>query len=203
MLKEIVSTLAAVCTAMTAGDTFGQDLNAMNAAFNARLNGQMQATTNNIVQSNMNNPYVRQMYLQYQQQGGRLDFPSYCFRYAETGGFTPEGTARAIQSQQMIHQRDQANMNAYLQYSAQLQRDTNDYRNAVQDKWARQRGENLSAQATYVSGSDGSSYQLPTNATPGQIFQDRASGNYFGMDIHGQYWMSNGQGWWQPLTYRQ
>lgn len=202
MLKQIVSTLVIVFIALNTGDTFGQDLNAMNAAFNARMNAQMQSTTNNIVQSNMNNPHVQRMYQQYLQQGGQLNFPSYCFRYAETGGFTPEGTARALQTKQQIYDRDRSNINAYLEHSARVQRETTDYRNAIHDKWARQRGENLSAKATYVSGSDGSSYQLPTNANPGQIFQDR-SGNYFGMDVHGQYWVNNGQGWWQPLTYRQ
>lgn len=202
MLKSLLSTLAAACIAMTIGDVYGQDLNAMNAAFNARMNAEMQARTSNIVQSNMNNPHVRQMYQQYLQQGGQLNFPSYCFRYAETGGFTHEGTARALQSKQAIHQQDQANMNAYLNYSAKLRQDTYNYRNEVQDKWARQRGENLSGQSNYTS-QDGSTYQLPNNASAGQIFQDKASGNYFGMDAHGQYWMNNGQGWWQPLTYRQ
>ena len=33
------------------------------------------------------------------RMGGTLDFPSYCYRYAETGGFTQDGFRRAMQSQ--------------------------------------------------------------------------------------------------------
>lgn len=80
MLKSLISTLAAVLGAVTAGNAFSQDLNAMNAEFNARMNAQMQASTASIVQKNMNNPQVRQQYQVYLQQAGTLDFPSSCGR---------------------------------------------------------------------------------------------------------------------------
>ena len=203
MFKSLIPTLAAFLGAVTSSNAFSQDLNAMNAEFNARMNAQMQASTTSIIEQNMNNPHVQQQYQIYLQQGGTLDLTSYCYRYAETGGFTQDGFRRAMQTQAQIHAKDQASMNAYHRHSEQLRQETAAYRNAIHDKWARQRGENLSAQATFVNNADGTSWQLPTNVSPGQIVQDRSSGNYFCMDIHGQYWMSNGQGWWQPVNYQQ
>lgn len=202
MFKTALSTITAAFLATTVNQTLAQDFNAMNAAFNQQLNAQMQAATNNIVQTNMRNPYIQQQYRIYRQQGGQLNFPSYCFRYAETGGFTPEGTRQAINTSNRIHQQDMRNYSGYVEYSRRLKQQTYDERNATQDKWARQRGENLTAQSTYVNGSDGSSWQLPNNASPGQMFQDGRTGTFFTMDAHGQYWMNNGQGW-QAMTYQQ
>lgn len=201
MFKSIFSTTAAALLGVVANQATAQDFNAMNAAFNQQLNAQMQAATSNIVQTNMQDPYVRQQYRIYQQQGGQLDFPSYCFRYAETGGMTREGTQRAMQTSNQIHNQNMNNYQQYVDGSRALKQETYDWRNNVQDKWARQRGENLSAQSTYVNGTNGSAWTLPNNASPGQMFQDRSSGNYFYMDLHGQYWMNDGQGW-QSMHYR-
>ena len=179
-----------------------QDFNAMNAVFNQQLNAQMQATTNNIVHTNMRDPYVQQQYRVYWQQGGQLDFKNYCFRYAETGGFTPGGTRRAMNSSNKIHRQDLSNYDRYVDESRALRQETYDWRNNVQDRWARQRGENLTARSTYVNSSTGSSWQLPNNASPGQMFQDRSTGTAFWMDGQGRYWISNGQGW-QAMQYQQ
>ena len=202
MFKTILSMITVAFMATTANHALGQDVNAMNAAFNQQLNAQMQAASNNMVQTNMRDPYIRQQYQIYRQQGGQLNFQSYCFRYGETGGFTPEGTQRAINTSNQIHQQDMRNYSDYVSYSQRLRQQTYDERNAMQDKWARQRGENLTAQSTYVNGSDGSSWQLPNNASPGQMFQDGRTGTYFTMDGQGQYWMNNGHGW-QSMHYQQ
>lgn len=202
MFRTILSMITAAFLATTIDQTHAQDFNAMNAAFNQQMNAQMQAATNNIVQTNMRDPYIQQQYRIYQQQGGQLNFPGYCFRYAETGGFTPEGTRRAMNTSNQIHQQDMGNYSGYVEYSRRMKQQTYDERNATQDKWARQRGENLTAQSTYVNESDGSSWQLPNNASPGQMFQDGRTGTFFTMDGQGQYWMNNGHGW-QPMNYRQ
>ena len=201
MFKTLRSPLFAACLFLMATPAFSQDANAMNAAFNARLNAQMQANTQNVVQTNRNDPHVQQMYQIYLQQGGTLNFPSYCFRYAETGGMTPEGTQRAMRASNEIQVRNMDNFNQYADWSRRTQQATYDYRNQIQDKWARQRGENLTARSTYVNETQGTSWQLPNNASPGQFVQDQATGTVFYMDVHGQYWMNNGQGW-QGLRYR-
>ena len=202
MFKTVLSVVTVVVLATVSNSTSAQDFNAMNAAFNQQQNAQMQAMTNNIVNTNMHDPYVQQQYRVYRQQGGQLDFQNYCFRYAETGGFTPEGTRRAINSSNQIHQQDMRNYDRYVDGSRALRQETYDWRNNVQDRWARQRGENLTAQSNYVNGSTGSSWQLPNNASPGQMFQDRRTGTVFWMDGQGQYWMNNGQGW-QAMQYQQ
>lgn len=202
MFQEILSAIQSVCGALNSGDFQSLDLNAMNSGFDQNLNVQMQACMNDIVQTNMNNPHVQQMYQTHRQQGGMLDFPTYCAQYAETGGFTAAGMQRLAQSRTQIQANDQRNMNAYRECSANLQQETTACRHAVQDKWANQRGENLAAQATFVNGADGTAWQLPTNLSPGQVAHDPGSGNVFAMDVHGQYWMSDGQGWWQSMNYR-
>lgn len=202
MFKTVLSAVTVVVLATISNCTSAQDYNAMNAAFNQQLNAQMQAMTNNIVNTNMHDPYVQQQYRIYRQQGGQLDFQNYCFRYAETGGFSREGTRRAMQSSNQIHQQDMSNYSRYVDESRALRQETYDWRNNVQDRWARQRGENLTAQSNYVNGTTGTSWQLPNNASPGQMFQDRSTGTVFWMDGQGQYWMNNGQGW-QAMQYQQ
>ena len=203
MFQALLSTLSAAVQAFSSGDFCNMNLNAMNDAFNANMNAQMQARFDSIMQANMNNPEIQRKYQVYLQQGGTLNFPSYCQRYAETGGFTPQGYQQAMATQAQINAQDAANMNACHQHSAQLQQSTWEYRNNVQDQWAQQRGENLSGEAPYVNSQDGSTWQLPTNAAPGQVFYDNSSGNHFVMDVHGQYWMNNGQGWWQSMDYQR
>lgn len=198
MFQELFSALSSMCGASSGG--FPMDLNAMNAAFNANMNNQMQTMYSQMMQSNMQNPQIQQQYQMYLQQGGTLSFPAYCHRYAETGGFTPQGYANAMQTQQQIYAQDTAAMNSYRQHSAQLQQATHDYQTAVHDKWAQQRGENLSGQSPYVNSGNGTVWNLPNTAAPGSVYHDPASGNYFRMDEHGQYWMSNGQGWWQSMN---
>ncbi len=83
-----------------------------------------------------------------------------------------------------------------------LQRETTDYRNSVQDKWARQRGEAPAAHATFVNSATGTGWQLPTNLSPGQSVRDPGSGNVFAMDVLGQYWMNDGHGYWQSMNYQ-
>jgi hypothetical protein len=62
MFKTILSTVTVAFLAMTANQAFAQDVNAMNAAFNQQLNAQMQAASNNMVQTNMRDPYIQQQY---------------------------------------------------------------------------------------------------------------------------------------------
>lgn len=202
MFKTILTTFVVTILATTANHTIAQDVNAMNAAFNQQLNAQMQAASHNMVQTNMRDPYIQQQYQIYRQQGGQLNFPSYCFRYGETGGYTPEGTWRAINTSNQIHQQDMKNYGDYVEHSRRVKQQTYDDRNGTQDKWAHQRGENLTAQSTYVNGTDGSSWQLPNNASPGQMFYDNRTGTYFTMNGQGQYFMNNGQGW-QSMHYQQ
>ncbi len=105
----------------------------------------------------MNNPEIQRQYQVYLQQGGTLAFPAYYQRYAETGGFTQQGYQHAMATQAQINAQDAASRNAYHQHSQQLQQSTWEYRNAVQDRWAKERGESLSAQAPYFNSHDGSS----------------------------------------------
>ena len=65
MFKTVLSAVAVVVLATISNSTSAQDFNAMNAAFNQQQNAQMQAMTNNVVYTNMQNPYVQQQYRVY------------------------------------------------------------------------------------------------------------------------------------------
>lgn len=199
MFRQLLSAAVALLSATCASDLMAQDFKAMNAQFNAHLNAQMNATTSNIVQTNMNDPYVQQQYRLYLQRGGTLDFSSYCFRYAETGGFSERGMQNLMQSNAQIHARDTASMQAYHQYTNTLWQQTSDYRAELHDKWARQRGENLSATSPFVNSYDGSTWQLPNTMWTNQTMYDASSGNTFHNDFNGQMWMNNGNGWWNQM----
>ncbi len=179
----------------------GQDFNAMNAAWNAQSNAQMNSMTNQMVQTNMNNPYIWQQYQVYQSQGGQLTFPAYCFRYSETGGFTPEGTKRAVNASNAVHQQDMANYGRYVDESRRVKQETYDYRNAKQDEWAHQRGDVLIDRGTFVNPVDGSSWRLPANIWPGQTYYDAPSGNTFYRASNNQFMVFDGTNW-RPIYYR-
>ena len=202
MFKTLMCAVVAVCGTLASGAANAQDFNAMNDAFNAQQNAGMQATTNNIVQTHMNDPHVYQMYQIYLSQGGRLNYESYCFRYAETGGFTQEGFRRATNNSWAIHNQDYKNRQDYYNYSEGLRKDTNGYRGQVHDKWAKERGENLSGKSPYTSTSDGSTWQLPNNTSPGTLIVDQSTGTHFWTDAQGQYWMNQGNGW-SSMNYQK
>ena len=119
MFQSLLAAIEALFAGMNSGNFLSLDVNAMNAGFNNQLNAQMQATQNQMIQSNMNNPHVQQMYQAHRQQGGQLDFPTFCLRYAQTGGFTPQGYANLAQSQHQINASKAAHMQAYHQHSSQ------------------------------------------------------------------------------------
>ena len=202
MFESLLSALESLFAGLNSGGFLSMDVNAMNAGFNNQLNAQMQAAQNQMIQSSMNNPQVMQMYQAHRQQGGQLDIRTFCLQYADTAGFTPQGYANLAQSRNQINNNDARNMHAYHQHSSQLQQQTVDHRNAIHDKWAEQRSENLSGQSHYVNSADGTAWQLPNMASPGQTYRDPASGNSFEMDPHGQYWMNTGDGWWQSMHPR-
>ncbi len=199
MFKTLLSTLVTVCGVLISGSAFAQYYPS-NDQFNADLNTQMQAAQNNMIHSNMNNPEVQRMYQIYQSEGGQLDFPNYCVRYAQTGGFNQRATDNFINQSWASHRQDQANYVDYTTESRRLKNETYAHRDAVQQRQARQRGEGLSAQAQFVNTVDGSSYQLPMNLQRDHSFRDH-NGTVFYLDIHGRYHMNNGNGW-QAMNYQ-
>ena len=136
MFKSFSTIVVALLATFTTSSTQAQDFNAMNAQFNATLNSQMQTTSDNLVQTNMNDPHVQQQYWVYLSQGGQLDFAAYCFRYAETGGFSEQGYRNMMQTTQQIHARDTANVQANHNHVNTLWSDTRAWQNQIHDSWA-------------------------------------------------------------------
>ena len=202
MVRVFTSTMALLCVLGSVGNLMAQDLNAMNNAFNQQMNARMNQQLSGIIQTNMQDPRVQQMYRMHRAQGGTLDFPSYCYQYARTAGFTREGVQNAVNSDRAIERREQDHMNQYRAWSNNLQRETTDYRTSAHDRWARQRGENLSGTGTYGAGNGGPNWTLPHTTPVGGTIHDANTGNTFHASSHGGYWVQTPNGSWMPI-YRQ
>ena len=169
------------CNAQDFGTMIQQQLQQGNAR-----GQQMQQMQNNIVQQNMQNPRVQQMYQQHVANGGQMSFQEFAYAYAGTGGFTPEGTNRWNQNERSIQQRDQAAVDAYRQNQGQNARAMQEMQNR-QDEIAHARGNLLNGTTDYVDPGTGKQYNLPHTAQGGDTFHDSNSDQNFQRDGQGNY----------------
>ena len=165
------------------------------------LSRQMAAGQQQIVQANMQNPRVQQMYQQHRAQGGCLSFPDFAYQYAATGGFTPQGMANYAATERQIQANDMSAWQGYQQAQANrgaAQMNMQQHSHNNQQEF----GHTLQGNSTWVDPNSGSSYALPHTAQPGAVYQDPNTGRYFGMDQQGQYHVWE-NGWWTRMQPRQ
>lgn len=164
----------------------------------AELSARMRQTEQNIVQQNMQNPRVQEMYQQHLAAGGRSSFQDFAYSYGATGGFTQEGMKRWNESERNIQQRDQAAINDYRQNQQQNQQALTDMYNR-QNEIAHQRGNLLNGTTDYVNPQTAQQYNLPHTAQPGAVLQDPSGGQTFRRDGLGNYQQGDNFGNWQDL----
>lgn len=185
--------LAACLIALPAA---AQDWNALNNAFNQQLNAQMQGGLDAMIQQNMADPRIQQMYQQALANGTfRGSLADYAYAYAATGGFTPQGYAVAMGTNADIANRHNQMMADY--WASQK---------AVQDAYAGwtggfaanqwEGGLGLMGQSTY-QGAWGPQ-QVPHTWQPGGFYG--WNNQTWHVDQSGQYWMADpsGSGYWMP-----
>jgi len=194
----ITRILLAGLVSFVAGSLAGaQDLNAANAAFNARLNAAMNANQNAIVSQNLNDPRVQAAYRQHLEQGGRYTREQFAYMYAATGGFTPQGIAYFNATEARNNANEQAALNRLRQAQAERAQ-------AQANLWAGYHRNNaevgnlLQGNSTYTNPNTGSNYVLPHTLQAGQTYRDNA-GNYFQTDARGNKYIYT-NGWWLPLN---
>ena len=195
LLAGLVSVIAA--SAASAQDFTRMDFNKLNNDFNIRMNGNIAASENSIVSRNLNDPRVQAMYRQHLAQGGRSTPQQFAYRYAATGGFTPQGIAyfnatearnRAGEMNALhgLRQAQAARGVAQANYMAGFQQNNAEFGNL------------LMGNSTYTNPNTGSNYVLPHTLQAGQPYRD-ATGNYFQTDARGNKYIYN-NGWWYPLN---
>ncbi|MBL8892518.1 MAG: hypothetical protein JNL67_21255 [Planctomycetaceae bacterium] len=208
MFKSI--TTALIASLLTIQTSNAQDLNAymqqqvsqteamLNQSYQRmnQLHYQMQQAENQIINQNMDDPRVQQMYQQYLQAGspyGQMNAQQFAYYYAATGGFSREGMINYHQTTREINARDRAAQVGYRNHVNNLWGATNQERFDVYNRQQRDFGDLMSGSTWYSSsGGDDRSY-LPYTAQQGQTYTDYY-GRTFMMDSMGHYQMVDPNG---------
>ena len=196
MFTAVLGAAFATAAAPVAHAQFANmDINGMNAAFNARMNAQMNGQQAQIVGANMNDPRVMAMY---RQNNRGLTPQQFAYQYAATGGFTPQGMQRYYDTSNQINNQTKQAWNGY-------QGAVQNYNNAYQG-WTGGYAQNQQEAGRVMTGSQ-TYYDPASNSTvalrylqPGQSYNDPSTGRVYSMGANGQYWSSNGNGYWTQVN---
>jgi hypothetical protein len=196
MIKTTLLAAFATCVALT-GNCQAQwvDYDSMIKESLTRQNqivSQAEANTQQIVQQNMNDPQIQQMFRNYQAQGGPMNFQQYCHAYAATGGF--QNVQGWINSEANIARNEANAVAEYQNYVSQLWTETNNDRGQVYDRIARERGDLLSGSTWYANPYSGGRSYLPYTASAGQVYTDYY-GNTWTMGSNGNYSYGSNNGY--------
>jgi hypothetical protein len=192
--------LVGLVSVVAASAACAQDFQAMNNAFNARLNASMTANTNSIVNNNLNDPRVQAAYRHHLAQGGRSTPQQFAYWYAATAGGTPQGIAYFQATEARNRTNDLNALNGYRQAQAARGKAQADYAAGFQNNNA-EFGHLLRGNSTYTNPNTGSNYVLPHTMPANQPYRDSV-GNVFQTDARGNQFIYN-NGWWYPLNARR
>jgi hypothetical protein len=121
------------------------------------LSMQMRQMEANIIQQNLNNPQVQQMYRQHLAQGGRMSPQQFAYEYGRQGGLTPQGRANAAAAQAQINANNAAANAAYRNHQQQLQQQRQQDYNAFHNRQTAA-GNTMMGVTTYYNPQDGRCY---------------------------------------------
>lgn len=194
--RTALAAALALAAAISGHAAAAQDWQAMNNAFNAQLDAAMNGTLNGIISTNVNDPRIQQMYQQAVATGqfhGSL--ADYAYAWAYTGGFSQQGYANAMNTNNQLAAQHNGMMQDY-RASQQNYRDA--YNGLVNGQAANQweSGLGLMGQNTYNS--QYGAQQLPHTWQPGYYDYN---GNSYMVDGSGQYYMADpyGSGYYAPM----
>lgn len=207
MFARLASIALAAC-ACSATETFGQvyyggynlgpDYSAMlNQAIaqqNAAVRGAEQRA-NQAIENAMNDPRCKAMYQQHVQQGGRSSLRDFAYWYCATNGGDPAAARRYMESERGNQNKEQ---NAWRG----LQNAQEENRKAIagwQEGYRQNQNEMgniMTGKATYVD-PNGQRHVLPYTQ-PG-MYRDANTGNVYGLDQYGRYFMRDMNGYWVEL----
>ena len=199
MLRRILSLTSLVVICQTS--LHAQDYGAMiqqQMQQGANMAAQMQQMQQGIVQQNMQNPQVQQMYQQHLAQGGTMSFEQFAYGYAATGGYSQQGKQQYYQNEQMIQRNEQAAIGRYRDSQAENYQAMQDMHQR-NSEIAHHRGNTLNGTTDYRDPSNGNTYNLPHNMPPNSYQYDYNSGQVFRNDQQGNYQRGGNDGYWYDL----
>lgn len=167
-----------------------------------QLNHQMQQSQNQIVNRNMNDPRVQQMYQHYLNAGspyGQMSAQQFAYLYAATGGFTREGLAKYHQTTRQINAKDHAAQRDYHNHVNNLWSTTHRERADVYHRQQQDFGDLMTGNTWYGHSTTGERYYLPYTVQQGQTYTDYY-GRTFTMDSRGHYRMVDEHGYTHHLN---
>jgi hypothetical protein len=192
---------ASALPSLAAAQDFTAMINAQMAQMDATL-AQAQQQVNGIVQQNMQNPVVQAAYQQHvaeAQSSGQapMNFETFAYYYAATGGFSAEGKAawyrneaangaRVMSAWQGVQAAEANRAAAQSELAAGFSRNQNEFGNL------------LMGNSTYAA-PNGFSSVLPHTWQPNTYHQ--YNGNTYYVDEGGRYFAYS-NGYWVPLTPR-
>ena len=199
MLKSVAIAGAVACflSSVASAQSIDQII-AMHSADSARLDAQIAATRNSIVQSNMNNPAVMAMYQQHLAQGGRMTPQQFAYSYAATGGFTAQGYRNLMDSNARINAQQKAAIAGY-QAAQQAARAALAEKNNRFIANMQEAGRVMTGHRTYYDQTTGQNVVLNylPSASPSYSY---GTGQYYSQNQHGKYYASPGNGWWTEIS---
>lgn len=160
---------------------------------------QMQQIETGIVQQNLQNPQVQQMYQQHLQSGGTMTPEQFAYGYAATGGYSPEGRARFQQNELANQQKEKQAHDGYV--DAQRDRGLAQQQMLEQENQiSNARGNLLSGTTDYVDPTTGETFNL-SHTAPGNSFAETPnSSDSFFRDTQGNFQRNtNNSGYFQNL----
>ncbi len=208
MFARLASIALAACACSTT-DAFGQvfyggynlgpDYGAMLNHALAQQNSAVRAAeqrANQAIEKAMQDPRCKAMYQQHVQQGGRSSLRDFAYWFVATNGGDPVATRRYMESERNNQIKEQDAWRG-------LQRAQEESRNAM-SAWQEgyrqnqsEMGNIMTGKATYVDPT-GHRHLLPYTQ-PG-MYRDANTGNVYGLDQFGRYFMRENNGHWTELT---
>ena len=161
------------------------------------LGQEMRQREAEIIEQTMQDPRCQAMYQQYRARGGPASFPEFAYRYAATGGFSPQGIAQWNQNEAANAARERAAVQRLRQAEQQrgnAQRRQNDRFYQQQEE----RGRTITGQGTWIDPYTGQRQVLPYLG-PNSTYTDPRSGNQYARDQSGRYWVRTPTGQEYPM----
>jgi hypothetical protein len=149
-----------------------------------------------IVEQNMHDPRIQQMYRAHRMQGGQMTLEQFAYWYAATAGGT--NVKGYYDNEADIAHKEAAAAKAYRDHVNTLWGEVKEHRDGVNDRIARGRGDNLSGDRDYYNPTTDRTERLPYTAPAGDVETDYYGGRRT-MHTDGSYEYTTPNGWNYPM----
>jgi hypothetical protein len=194
-----LAALIALAGLVQTGRTQWVDYDSMIKEAVARQNELVRAAERNgreIVEHNMNDPRIQELYRAHRMQGGQMTLEQFAYWYAATaGGTNVEGY---IDNERGIAEKEARAVKEYHEHVGRVWGEVKDHRDGVNDRIAGGRGNLLRGGWNFENPHTGGTEFLPTNVSTGHTETDYYGGRRT-MTPGGSYEYTAPYGWTFPM----